>query len=109
MKKSLIVTSGAFLVVGFIVATLLVSTPASAGQDRETFATSGSDLSFSSGTGLKIPLSELFSLDLNLTSVAKGPSSAAERQLGAPPIPLPKPPGSDLHYTRLGAGFTFRF
>jgi hypothetical protein len=46
---------------------------------------------------------------LNLSSVATGPSSTGERQLGTPPIPIPKPPLSDLHYTRLGVGFSFRF
>jgi hypothetical protein len=109
MKKLSIVTQRGFLIVGLIIATVLVSTPAGAGQDRATFTISGSDLSLSGGAGLRIPLSGLFSLDLNLSSVATGPSSTGERQLGAPPIPLSKPPGSDLHYTRLGVGFSFRF
>ncbi len=109
MKKSSVITPGSFLIVGLIVAAVLASTPAGAGQDRSISAVNGSDLSFSSGAGLRIPLSELFSLDLNLSSVVTSPSSTVERQLGAPPIPLSRPPGSDLHYTRLGAGFTFRF
>jgi hypothetical protein len=41
--------------------------------------------------------------------VATGQSSNGERELGTPPIPISKPPGSDLHYTRLGVGFSFRF
>ena len=109
MKNSSIVAKRAFLIVGLIVATILVSTPAGAGQDRATFTMNGSDLSQSSGAGLRIPLSESFSLDLNLSSVLTGPSSIGERQFGAPPIPLSKPPGSDLHYTRLGVGFSFKF
>ncbi len=109
MKKLSIVTPGSFFIVGLIVATLLVSTPARAGQNQETLITSGNAPVFSSGTGLSIPLSGLFSLDLNLNSVATGPSSTIERELGVPPIPLSKPPGSDLHYTRFGAGITFRF
>jgi hypothetical protein len=46
---------------------------------------------------------------LNLSSVPTSSSSTSERQLGAPPIPLSKPSGSDLHYTRLGVGFSLRF
>ena len=109
MKNSSILAKRAFLIVGLIIATVLVLTTAYAGQDRVTSATSGSDISLSNGAGLRIPLSESFSLDLNLSSVPTGPSSTGERQFGAPPIPLSKPPGSDLHYTRLGVGFSFKF
>jgi len=109
MEKSLIVAQRGVLIVGLIIATILVSAPASAGQERSNFAISGSDLSLAGGAGLRIPLSGLFSLDLNLSSVATGPSSTGEGSLGAPPIPLSKPPGSDLHYTRLGVGFSFKF
>jgi len=109
MKNLSIVTKGTFLIVGLIITAIFVSTPACAGQDRPTVAISGRDLSLSGGAGLRIPLSGLFSLDLNLSSVATGPSSTGERQLGTPPIPIPKPPLSDLHYTRLGVGFSFRF
>lgn len=109
MRNSSIVTSRAFLIVGLIILTILVSMPAGAGQDRVTSTISGSDLSLSPGAGLRIPLSESFSLDLNLTSVATGPSLTGEREVGAPPIPFSKPPGSDLHYTRLGVGFSLRF
>jgi hypothetical protein len=108
MKNSSIVTQRVFLIVGLIIATIFVSTPAGAGQDQVT-AISGGDLSLSAEPGLRIPLSGLFSLDLNLSSVPTGPSSTGERQWGDPPIPLSKPPGSDLHYTRLGVGFSLRF
>ena len=109
MKNLSIVTKRTFLIVGLIIATIFVSTPAGAGQDRATFTISGSDLSLPGGAGLRIPLSGPFSLDLNLSSVATGPSSTGERQLGTPPIPLSKLPGSDLHYTRLVVGFSLRF
>jgi len=101
MKNSLII-------IGLIVATVLVSTPAGAEQDRAT-ATSGSDLSQPGGAGLKIPLSGLFSIDLNLNPVPTGSSSGSEQQFGTPPIPISKPSGSGLNYTRFGAGFSFKF
>ena len=109
MRNSSIVTQRAFLIVGLIIATTLVCTPAWAGQDRATSTMSTGALSLSTGGGLEIPLSESFSLDFNLSSVATGQSSNGERELGTPPIPISKPPGSDLHYTRLGVGFSFRF
>ena len=109
MKNLSIVTKRTFFVVGLIIAAIFVSTPAGAGQDQVASTIGGSDLTLSPGAGLRIPLSELFFLDLNLSSVATGPSSASETQLGAPPIPFSRPPGSDLHYTRLGVGFSFKF
>jgi len=109
MKKLLILMKRTFFIVGLIIATIFFSAPAGAGGDRATFTINGSDVSLSGGAGLRIPLSGLFSLDLNLSSVATGPSSTGERQLGTPPIPFSKPPQSDLHYTRLGVGFSFRF
>jgi len=109
VKNSSIITLRAFLIVGLIIATFLASTPADAEQALATFTIGGSDLSLSRGAGLKIPLSESITLDLNLASVAIGPSSSGERQMGSPPLPISKPPGSELHYTRLGVGFSFRF
>jgi len=109
MKNLSIVTKRTFIIVGLIISTIFVSAPVGAGQDRATFAISGTDLSLSGGGGLKIPLSGLFSLDLNLSPVPTSPSSTGERQLGFPPIPISKPPQSELHYTRLGVGFTFEF
>ncbi len=109
MKNLSVIAKRTFLVVGVIIATMFTSAPAGAAQDRATFGINGSDLSLSSGTGLSIPLSELFSLDLNLSAVPTSSSSTNERQLGAPPIPVSKSPGSDLHYTRLGVGFSFKF
>jgi len=109
MKNLSFVFQGVSLIVGLIIATILVSMPANAGQDQATSTTSGSDLSLSGGAGLRIPLSELLSIDLNLSSVATGPSSAGGRELGTPPIPFPKPSEPDLHYTRFGVGFSFKF
>jgi len=109
MRNFSIVTQRAFLIVGLIIATTLVCTPAWAGQDRATSTMSTGALPLSTGGGLEIPLSESFSLDFNLSPVATGQSSNGERELGTPPIPISKPPGSDLHYTRLGVGFSFRF
>jgi len=109
MRNSSIITQRAFLIVGLIIATTLISTPVGAGQERASSTISTSALSLSAGGGLEIPLSESFSLDFNLSSVATGQSSNGERELGTPPIPISKSPGSDLHYTRLGVGFSFRF
>ncbi len=109
VMKNFFVAKRAFLVAGLIIATILVSNPARAGQDPATFAMSGSNVSLSGGAGLRIPLSGSFSLDLNLSSVATTPSSTGERQLEGPPIPISKVPGSDLNYTRLGVGFSFKF
>jgi len=109
MKNLPIMTKRTFFIAGFILATIFVSLPARAAQDETTFAINDSDLSLSGGAGLSIPLSGLFSLDLNLSSVPTNSSSPSERQLGAPPIPVSKPSGSDLHYTRLGVGFSFKF
>lgn len=93
-----------------MIVAILVYTPAGAGESGTTFHTSGSDaFSLSGGAGLRIPLTGSFSLDLNLSSVDTGQSPTGERQFGGPPIPLPRPSESDLHYTRFGVGFSFRF
>ena len=99
----------ALLIVALFFATILPSTSVLAGQDVTIAHLNSGDLSLSSGAGLKIPLSESLSLNLNLTSVATTPSSMGEREFGTPPIPFSKPTGSDLHYTRLGVGFSFRY
>ncbi len=109
MKNLSIVTKRALLIVGLIIVTIMLSTPANAGQEQGTSTTSGSDLSRSAGAGLRIPLSDLLSLDLNLSSVGTGPSSTGERGFGAPPVPVPKASEFDLHYTRFGVGFSFKF
>jgi hypothetical protein len=46
---------------------------------------------------------------LRLSSVSTGQAPTGENQSSAPPIPIPKTPGSDLRYSRLGAGLSFRF
>ncbi len=110
MKNLSTIVKRAFLVAGLMIVAILVSTPAGAGESGTTFHIGGND-AFSQlrGAGLRIPLSESFSLDLNLSSVDTGQSPTGERQFGAPPIPLPRPPESDLRYTRFGVGFSFRF
>ncbi len=108
MKDLSILIKRTFLIVGFIIATILVSMPAGAEQDWAT-ATGSSDLSQPGGAGLKIPLSGLLSLDLNLSPVLTTPSSGSEQQFGTPPIPISKPSGSGFNYTRFGAGFSFKF
>ncbi len=109
MRKSSILFQKKLLTVGLFSAVILASAPVLAVQDPAVFPLSGGDLSLSSGAGLKIPLSEYLSLDLKLSSVPTTPSTMGDREFGIPPIPFSKPPGSDLHYTRLGVGFSFRF
>lgn len=110
MRNLSTIMKRAFLIAGLTIVTILVYTPAGAGESGPTFHISGSDaFSLSGGTGLRIPLTGSLSLDLNLSSVDTGQSPTGERQFGGPPIPLPRPPESDLHYTRFGVGFSFRF
>ena len=109
------------LVVGLIIAAILACQPANAGEGVTTFSISGKDF-YSRGnlnsnnrenppgaTDLMIPLSGSFSLDLRLSSVDRGQSPSGEKEFGAPPIPLPKTPGSDFRYSRLGVGLSFGF
>ena len=63
----------------------------------------------SSDHGLIIPLTPSVSLDLRLSSVDTGQAPTGENQSSVPPIPIPKAPGSDLRYSRLGVGLSFRF
>lgn len=109
MRNSSILFQNKLLIFGLLSAIILAFAPGLAAQDPAVVPLSGGDLSLSSGGGLKIPLSEYLSLDLNLGSVHTAPSTMGEREFGIPPIPFSKPPGSDLHYTRLGVGFSFRF
>jgi hypothetical protein len=111
----------AFLVLGIMGVAILVYTPAGAGEYGTTFAFSESDFHLhsdpsdshsgnaSSGHGLIIPLTPSVSLDLRLSSVDTGQAPTGENQTSVPPIPIPKAPGSDLRYSRLGVGLSFRF
>ncbi len=121
MKNLSITLKKAFLIVGLIIAAVLVHTPAGAGEDGLNFALRGKDLysrgnlsnnhleSASGVTDLMIPLSGSLSLDLRLSSVGRGQSLPGETQPGTPPIPIPRSPGSDLRYSRLGLGVSFGF
>lgn len=110
-----------FLVVGLMIATILVWTSVNAGEDGITFSLSGKDFysrgnlgtnhpeNTPSATDFIIPLSRSLCLDLRLSSVDRGQSPSGGKELGAPPIPITKAPGSDLRYSRLGVGFSFKF
>jgi hypothetical protein len=99
----------------------LVVTPAGAGEDGNTFALSRNGFyvranlsdnhsgNASRDTGFIIPLTRSLSLDLRLSSVGTGQAPPGQMQLGTPPIPIPKAPGSDLRYSRLGVSFSFGF
>ena len=121
MKNLSTTLKRAFLVLGIMGVAILVYAPAGAGEYGRTFALSGSDSpvhsdlsdnhsgNASSESELIIPLTRLLSLDLRLSSVDRGQTPTGENQSSAPPIPIPKAPGSDLHYSRLGVGLSFRF
>jgi hypothetical protein len=111
------------LVAALMIAAILVSTPAGAGEEGLTFRIGGrdfnvrSDLSnndsgsiLSSGrTRLTIPLAGSLSLDLSLSSVNTGQAITGAKPFDAPPIPVTRPGDSDLRLYRLGADFSFRF
>jgi len=99
----------ALLVAGLMIVAILVYIPAGAGENGTTFHISGSDASSSAGIGLTFPLTQSLSLDLRLSSVDAGQVPPDEKQLYVPPIPFPKEPGSDLRYSRVGVGLSFRF
>ncbi len=111
----------ALFVAGLMVVAILVSTPAGAGDYETTSTLSGNDFfartdrsdnhseNASPYTGLVISLTRSLSLDLRLSSVGVGQAPLGEKQVGAPPIPISKTPGSDLRYSRLGVGFSFGF
>ena len=121
MKNSSTTPKRAFLLIGLMIMAILVWTSANAGDDGTTFSFSGKDFysrdnfsnnlreSGSGATKLIIPLSRSLSLDLGLSSVGRGQSPSGEKQWDTPPIPIPKAPGSDLHYSRLGVGLSFGF
>ena len=111
----------AFLVAGLMVVAILVYTSAGADDHETTSTPSGIDFyarndrsdnhsgNASPYTGLIISLTRSLSLDLRLSSVGVGQAPLGEKQVGAPPIPIFKTPGSDLRYGRLGVGFSFGF
>jgi hypothetical protein len=124
MKNLSTTLKNAFLVVGLMIVAILVCPPTGAGEDGTTSAISGRDFyprgnlsdsraENSSGatglTGLIIPLTQSLSLDLRLSSVGTGQALPGGNQLGTPPVPIPKAPGSDLRYSRLGVGLSFGF
>lgn len=124
MKNLSTTLKRAFLVLGIMGVAILVYIPAGADEYGTPFALNAlngsdfharSDLSdnhsgnASSDIGLIISLTRSVSLDLRLNSVGTGQAPAGENQSSAPPIPIPKAPGSDLRYSRLGVGLSFRF
>ena len=121
MKNLSTTLKRAFLVLGIIGVAVLVYTPAGAGEYEKTLGVSGSDFQVrsdpsdnhsgnaSSDHVLIVSLTQSVSLDLRLSSVGTGQAPTGENQSSAPPIPIPKAPGSDLRYSRLGVGLSFRF
>jgi hypothetical protein len=121
MKNLSTALKKAFLVLGLMIVGILVCTLAGAGEDGTTLAFSGRDFyprsnlsdnhpeNASGATELIISLTRSLSLDLRLSSVGTGQVPPGEKQLGTPPIPIPKAPGSDLRYSRLGVGLSFGF
>ena len=102
MKDLSTIVKRAVLVAGLMIVAILVCTPAGAGE-------SGSDASSSAGIGLTFPLTQSLSLGLRLSFVNTGQVPPGETQPYAPPIPLPKEPGFDLRYSRVGVGLSFGF
>jgi hypothetical protein len=98
-----------FLVAGLMIVAMLVYKPVGAGENKTTLSISRSDVSLSAGTELRISLTRSFSLDLRLSSIETSQAPDGEKQLYAPPIPIPKAPEFGLHHYRLGAGLSFRF
>jgi len=121
MKNLLTTLKKAFLVLALMIVTILVCTLANAGEDAGSSSLGERDFySFgnlsnnlrengSGATKFVIPLSRSLSLDLGLSSVGRGQSPSGEKQWDTPPILIPKAPGSDLHYGRLGVGLSFGF
>ena len=121
MKNLSTTLKRAFLVLGIMGVAILVYTPAGAGEYGTTFALSENDFharsdlsdnlsgNSSSSHGLIIPLTRSVFLDLRLSSVSTGQAPTGENNLCVPPIPIPKEPGSDLRYSRLGVGLNFSF
>ncbi len=121
MKNLSATLKAGFFVVGLTIAAILVCQPANAGEGVMSFSISEKDFCSRSNlnsnnlgnpsgvTDLMIPLSGSLSLDLRLSSVGRGQSPSGEKEFGTPPIPVPKAPGSDLRYSRLGIGLSFEF
>jgi hypothetical protein len=121
MKNSSTILKRVFLALAFMTAALCVYTPAGAEERGAASAPRGSHSNAcdnpsdnhsgndSRDVGLILSLTRSLSLDLKLGSVDTGQTPAGEKQLGAPPIPISKAPGSDLRYSRLGVGFTLGF
>lgn len=109
MKNLSTIVKRAFLVVGLMIVASLVYTPAAAGENGTPFHISVSDPSSPAGIGLTLPLTQSFSLDLRLSSINTGQVPPGETQLYAPPVPIPKEPGSVLRYSRFGVGLSIGF
>jgi len=121
VEDLLAILKKAFLVLGIMSAAIFVCTPVGAGQEGTGFALKWSGFPVRSGPsdnhsgngssdmGFVISLTPSLSLDLKLSSVETGQAPAGETQSSVPPIPIPKAPGSELRYGRLGVGLSFRF
>ena len=121
MKNSSTILKRAFLALAFLIAALWMYTGAGAEEKGAASAPRGSHSyardnssdnhsgNASRDVGLILSLTRSLSLDLKLGSVDTGQAPTGEKQLGAPPIPIPKAPGSDLRYSRLGVGFILGF
>ena len=104
-----------------MIVAILVCPPTGAGEDGTTSAISGRDFyprgnlsdnrpeNSSGATGLIISLTQSLSLDLRLVQSAQVRLYPEKNGLSTPPIPIPKAPGSDLRYSRLGVGLSFGF
>jgi len=111
----------AFFTITFIIAALLVYTPAGAAESWPALSLSGENSPPSNDSsdnhsgnpsrdvGLILSLTRSLSLDLRLGSVDTGQAPIGQKEVGAPPIPISKAPGSDLRYSRLGVGFVLGF
>ena len=111
----------AFFAVTLIISALLVYTPAGAAESWPALSLSGENSyarndssdnhsgNASHDVGLILSLTQSLSLDLRLGSVDTGQARTGQKELGAPPIPISKAPGSDLRYSRLGVGLVLGF
>ena len=109
MKNLSTIIKRSLFVAGLMIIVLLVYTPAGAGENRTPSQISVGDAFSSAGIGLKLPLTQSLSLDLKISSVNTGQVPPGETQLYAPPVPIPKEPGSGLRYSRFGVGLSFGF
>lgn len=114
MKDLLMKLKKAFLAFGIITVGVLLYTAYGACEEGVTLHFRSDGLASNlnndhSDVGLSIPLSRSIFLDFRLSAVETGQSPAGENPSSAPPIPIPKAPGSDLRYGRLGVGLSFSF